>query len=1340
MNRILGIGFTYLLLALSFTANAYNLKQLANKEYMSNTSITSLCQDEQGVMWIGTCDGLNLYDGKQIQSPQAEGVSNYLSGNLIDKIVYTNKNTYWIQTYYGLNMLNNETGVITPYNQFNKLFFMEKDKDGTLFIINKSNSIHYYHKESQSFRELNLSGIPYSDILSFFIDKNNYMWIIMKSYGSCYEIKNQPNGDITLIPQSQESIPFNLNLSYCFYDNNCINYINSEHDFYSYNTDNKQRTYICNMKKEILKRGKISSIIKHHDDFFVGFVMDGVIRLEKETKSQIYKPQYIDINCGVFCLKRDQSQDIVWIGTDGQGVYIYSDPLYSIKPVVLDMQKAKRPVRALFWDDERTLWVGTKGNGILKFRNYHPDNNITDSPLEHLTIGNGLGSNAVYCFAESKQHILWIGDEEGLNYYSFRDHKIRRIQLMVDGRPFKYIHDIHETGNSELWLASVGMGIIKAKIKSVGSTIVLEDIRHYVINNKDFESNYFFSIFAENDSTIFFANKGYGVFTYRADANGLIPFFSNSYQNASLNNVLAMDKDSLGNYLFGTTAGLIKYKSENSYELFDAQEGFPNNTIHDIIKTKGCSFWLSTNLGLINFDTQRKIFRSYGYNDGLSVTEFSDGASYLDEKNNTLFFGGVNGFVSIQANGKPEEVYLPPVYFSQLSILGEQHNIQKYLIKEKNKNVLSLQYDQNFFSISFIAVDYLNGNNNMYSYRLEGINNQWINNGKENLISFTNMAPGKYTLQVKYYNSAYEMESEVYSIPIHIRDPWYTTTWAYIIYTLLLLGLIAVLIRSYTAYTNRKKQEKLNEIEKLHQRNVFESKLRFFTNIAHEFCTPLTLIYGPCERILTTKNLDKSVVKYVQMIQTNAERLNNLINELIEFRKIETGNRELRIESLPITTLANNVADTFADMAKSRNINFLKKIPNSVTWNSDKVFLSTILINLLSNAFKYTPDGMCIRIEIENDDPENLIVRVANEGSFIREENFKHVFNRYTVLDNFENQNGRDVSRKGLGMAISYNMAKLLKGTIRIENIPDYGVLFTLVLPAMELPSTPPAKVIATEYIPKIEVQPAFNLPVYEFNKAKPTILVIDDEIEILWFIGDLFIKDFNVITLKEPRKLNEILNEVYPNIIICDQMMNEVNGIELIHQLKSDKETAHIPIIMVSGNYEMDAQISALSAGAEMYITKPFNAEYLRISVLQMMERKEILKDYFNSPISSLEKNAGKITHKDHKKFMAALFKVINDNISDKNLTPRVLAKQLDISTRSLYRKLEEIGEESPTTIIKESRLHLTQNMLITSKKTIDEVFVYSGFSNKASFFKAFKEKYGCTPGEFRVKHTKAL
>ena len=478
------------------TAGAYNLKQVADKEYMSNSSITSLCQDDKGLMWIGTCDGLNIYDGQEIEEFKTRDKEDYLSGNQIDNIIYTGNDTYWFQTYYSLIRLDRKTNSITRFNEFQKLFLMNKDNHGTLFIIKDTNCIYYFHKKEGIFKKINVTGIPISDVITFFFDKNNRMWVMMKGYNRCYDLQQDPlTENITLVSQ-KSGLDHHTPLICSFYDDAAVYYVDKEYNLYAFHIESKKNEFIANLGANIQAHDKISSIVKYHDSFFVGLMMDGVLTLEKQKGSGEYQIQTLPINSGTFSLIKDRFQDVVWIGTDGQGVYLYSNPLYSIKSVVLNnyTEKIERPVRALLLDKERTFWIGTKGNGILKIFDYEVQKNISDCRSEILTTSNsGLGSNAVYCIRESNRNLLWIGDEEGLNFYSYRERRIKKLPLWIDNEEFKYIHDIYETEDSELWLASVGMGVVRARIGGTPDHPVLEDVQRYVVNGGEFGSNYFFT-------------------------------------------------------------------------------------------------------------------------------------------------------------------------------------------------------------------------------------------------------------------------------------------------------------------------------------------------------------------------------------------------------------------------------------------------------------------------------------------------------------------------------------------------------------------------------------------------------------------------------------------------------------------------------------------------------------------------------------------------------------------------------------------------------------------------------------------------------------------------------
>ena len=1362
MKRIIKI--TSLLIFLHFQSFAYNLTPIVENSNLSNSSVTDFCQDEKGYMLIGTCDGLNFYNGRDVVAYQPKNENNFLSGNVIDKIIYTGEDIFWIQTYYGLNKYDARTNSVTHYNEFQKLFFIDKDQSGNIFIIHESNCIYYYHKSSASFKKILISGIVFSDIINIAIDNNNILWIITnKGYHLSYKIIENASKDEISLTSTKNNMHFQDILLQCFHDDGLLHVIDKEYNLFTYNLQTNKKSFVYNLKDKIQSRGKVSAIVRHQDDYFIGFHTNGLLLLEKENGNNAYQKKEFEINCGIFCLKKDGLQDIVWIGTDGKGAYTYSKTAYSIRSNLLSNLKYKieRPVRALFLDNDNTLWIGSKGDGILKIYDYDINRSIYDSRIESFNTSNSnLSDNIVYAFGKSNRNILWIGSEEGLSYYSYRTKKVEKIALKIDGQKsrylhtyegysymvepdintpkFRYIHDIYETSDSKLWIASVGLGIICADIEGTDDNPHLTNIRHYSINNGDFESNYFFSIYAENDSSLWFANRGYGTFHFNPQTENLDPInHFNKYTNQTINDVFAIRKDASGNLLIGTGYGLIKYTSPENYKIFNSHNGFQNNSIHAIQNEDDNTFWLSTNEGIIRFNSKREVFRIFGKSDGLQITEFSDGASFKDDRNGTLLFGGINGFVAIQKDQGEEQEYMPNIFFNRLTIFGEYSNINENLVKHKNSDRLELKYKQNFFSVSFIAFDYIAGANYTYYYKIDELIDHWINNGQSNVASFSNLSPGNYTLMVKYYNRSTDKESDVYSLTIKIHPPWYQSTLAYIFYYLLLIIVIATGIRYLFLRQQRRKKAQLEELEKKHQKEVFESKLRFFTNIAHEFCTPLTLISGPCERILSRQGISKFVSNYVKMIQINAERLNSLIQELIEFRRIETGNRKLRIESVNVSTMIQDILAMFSDMKASKNISIDYDQNEIAIWNSDKGFLTTIISNLISNAFKHTPDEKKIKIELSLKET-NLVLRVANEGKPIKEENFNRIFDRYSILDTFENQDyGQPFSRNGLGLAILDNMVSLLNGTINVSNTEDGFVLFSVELPTLELsPEETEIGANLSFYSPKIEQYKAIELPEYELDKSKATLLVIDDDIELLLLVSEIFSQEFNVKTTNTPEKIESILDEMLPDLIICDVMMPGLSGIELTKIIKSQDKTSHIPIMLVSGNHEIDQQIAAAEAGADIFINKPFDTKYLEISVRQIIKRNENLEDYYNSPISAYELAEGKLTHKEDKKFLKSVLLIIKENIANEDLSTQFIADKLGMGSRTLYRKMEEIGEKSLTDMIKDCKLQVAANLLMKSKLTIEEISYKSGFKNKVTFFKAFKTKYGCTPKNFRVKH----
>ncbi len=1324
----------------------YNFKILSNESGLSNSAVLSMCQDNKGYMWIGTCDGLNLYDGQNIQVFKPSDISNRLSGNLIEGIIETQDNIFWIQTNYGLNRVNKTTEEIEQFNDIKGRSYLLKTDNNDFYLFLK-NSIYTYLPSLKHLKKEKLNGDPDEKILDVTIDSNNILWVFKETNVESYFI-NALNRTNTVY-ESRDIFSHKTELLYCSHEKNTAYFIDKNHDFFEYNLLNNTSRQIANLENEIIRKGEVSSILKHNNSYLIGFKTNGLLQLDPVLdKYGSYEKYELNIRSGVFCLVKDKWQDIVWVGTDGQGVYMCYSDSYTAKSTTFNKlyPKISKPLRAVFLDKEQNLWLGTKGDGLLRIDSYSENSNITNNQITHFSSSNSsLKNNSVYAFEKSIKDVLWIGHDEGLNYYSYKERKIKDIGLPPKTEGIKYIHSICELNDSTLWLASVGEGIYKVQITGSVNNPQIKNIHRITIEGGDFDANYFFSLYKENDSILWFGNRGYGAYKINNNTMALESFkLGNGDNNKTLNDVYSITIDTDNNHWYGTSFGLVKvYKGKK--QVFNETHGFPNNTIHGILEGLNNNLWLSTNQGILRFNRKLETFEIYNQNNGLEVIEFSDGAYFKDEETGNLIFGGINGLVTISENHSvSHENFIPKIMFSDLNIFGRNHNINHFISEEDNK--LQLQHKQNFFSLKLTAIDYLNSSNYSYSYKLEGLNDSWIQNGKSNTISFTNIPPGNYTLHTKFKNLITNTSSETSSINIRIVPPWYRTPMAFFIYFLIYVLLIFFtirLIKKWYKLKNRVLEAKINESRK---EELYESKLQFFTNITHELCTPLTLIQGPSEKILAHPKTDHQIQKYASLIINNSEKLNALIQELIEFRRVDTHNKNIHIGAENVSLITMEIASSFSEMAESKNISYSQNIESDISWNSDPDCYSKILTNLIANAFKYTERHGSIDVNLSVTQ-DKLILSVINTGKGIKEEEISHIFDRYKILDAFEGLNkGRFPSRNGLGLAICQNLTQLLKGTISVTSIPSKQTQFKVTfpkLPADKIKAGKNSGVNIAQITKGVserifshleEKQESFNHP------FSSTILVIDDDEEMLWFLSDIFSDSYQVIKMNSSIKALAYLEKNKVDLIISDILMDEMDGISLTRAIKQNKLLSHIPILLLSAVNSTEYQVKGIEAGADIYLLKPFNIKYLTEIVNRFITRNENLKEYHNSIFSAINLEDGNFIQNDDKEFMNKVLETIEKNISNSNLSADLIAEHLGYSKRNLYRKLKQITGQSLMEIIKEYRFKKVERLLISTKLSTDEVIFKAGFHNRGHFFKNFKERHSITPKEYRNNHIQAF
>lgn len=1322
------------------SALAYNLRQFSSKNGLSNSAILSICQQRNGLLWLGSCDGLNMFDGVNVKTYQSPDEKNNLSGNLIESIIEAEDNILWVQTNYGLDRLDTKKHTTESFKEFKDANKIAKSPDNDIYVIKEDNSIYYYQPGNKKFRKINVPGLCFENTLQLVVDSKNTLWVFT-SGKQCYSFSIvRTDEEIKLVPQNHPKAP--KQMRWCSVENDVLYYIDETYALYEYELLNKQEYYIYDLDTEVKQRGEVSSIIKQHNDYYIAFKSSGLISLTYQPTQKIkYTLNDIAIKSGIFCLVKDKFQDIIWIGADGQGVFMHFMDTYSITSTPSSSLPfpVNNPIRALLLDKEQTLWVGTKGNGILRMNNYSPISNTSSGTEQLLTSNSLLSDNSVYCFAPSRKNILWVGNENGINYYSYREKRLKSMTLTTqEGKPVKYVHSICELNDSTLWIATVGEGIVKVRLAGGMDSPITTSAKRIVVDGGKRSSNYFFTVYQESDSILWFGNRGQGAYRINAETEKKQVFrFGEASNNQTLNDIFTIHKNREGHW-FGTSFG-VTHLSNGKKQLFNTTNSFPSNTIHGILEDNRQNLWFSTNQGMVKFNINDGTIHTYKRHNELMVTEFSDGAYFKDEQTGTLFFGGTDGFITIHDNEVSPKEYMPQIQFSNLSIYGKEYNIYDYLRADGKQTTLELTDNQNFFSVSFTALDYIDGNNYTYYYKIDGASKDWVENGISSTATFSSIAPGNYTLLVKYRNNTTGVESQTQSLRIRILPPWYQTHIAYFIYSLLLVAFLLFCIRLSISWYRIKRSKIIDQMNRQQRDELYESKLRFFTNITHEFSTPLTLISGPCEKIISYSKADEYIQKYATLIQRNAERLNALIQELIEFRRLETGHKKLQVIDVSVTELISNISTSFCELAETKSVDYQIKLKDEVRWNSDANCLNKIVTNLISNAFKYTPDNGTIAIELFTEE-QQLHIIISNSGKGIKEENLNKIFDRYQILDSFEAQSKNNFSpRNGLGLAICHSMVNLLEGEIRVTSIPGQITSFEVILPALsvacvELEETPTGTIIETP-IESVKIPSQPEVTQQKHDKEKLTIMLIDDDPSMLWFITELFTSQYNVIPVSDPKEVIGRLKVNLPDLIISDVMMPDIDGISLTKTIKSNKLLCHIPLILLSARNDIEEQTRGIESGAEIYITKPFNVKYLEKVVARLLKREEELKDYYGSVYSAFQLDNGHFMHKEDKDFFEKMMHTIDANIENSDLSVETLSTLLGYGTRQFYRKLKCITDKTPADIIKEYRLSIVERLLSTTNLSIDEISYKVGLSNRGNFYKIFVQRFGTTPKKYRIQ-----
>jgi len=1318
----------------------FNVENLNNR--LSNNAILSMYQDHYGFMWFGTYDGLNLYNGKEVTTFRFEsGNPHSLSGNSIHRIMPADEDHLWVITQIGLDKFSlKELNVVESYTDYKKVELITSNGKGEMWLINNNDYLTYYNGQKNKMYDIPWEGTGLQDIKSIFVDENDQLCFIQREgklqFITLTENKNKKDKPYSLAITGKSFHDKQINS--VFYEDGQICFIDEEYNLFIYDKAKDRKVFLRNLKKVINKYGVITSMCFFRNDIFIAFVYNGLIKLNMANSEEL---EQINTTIGIFSLLKDRNQQAMWVATDGRGVNLYYEEKDTFGNILLEDMPfmAQRPVRAIYTDEYNSLWIGTKGDGIIKIRDYESFNNklIPARNVEILSKGREDYKKPIYHFLRSKynKNDLWIG-ADNLYYYSYKNNEIYDVEIS-DPSGWKFPDDVHtlcEVNDSTLWVSSKGLYEVILDKKATPYKIKSSKKQVFLKEGNDMD-DFFYSMIYDGDSILILGSRrGYGAIRFN--------IYEKSYRFISMENA---DNKGLGDAIclhirdsilyIGASSGLTRVdrmgEKENQIKQFGRKDGIINDMIHGISEDNSGIIWLSTNKGLVKYNPKNDSFFNVK-SSKIAVSEFSDNAYWYCPFTNRLFFGGINGLSWIEPKKEGEADLL----FTGLILSGKRQSLVDYNKDDTRKIIL--QADHHTFQIEFAVLDYINGSNYDYSYLLENYDTGWVSLRKENKISFTKLLPGEYILKVKYKNDVVN-ENKVFTLPITVLPPWYLSNIAYTIYIFLFTALVLFLF-FYVNRKFRKKQEMVAaRIKREQKEKLYESKMKFFTNVTHELYTPLTLINGAVNRIVHASRPDQ-MRKYADILQSNVAGLNELIQEILDYSRIEEGHvDQLKLQRISVTDLLNDLLSSFITLVSKNNIELSVSGPENLYWYTDKSRMKKIVINLLSNAFKYTPEKGEIKIDVREEN-EYLKIVIYNTGKGIEEERLGSVFNRFQVLEETDvNANDQMTARNGLGLSICYSMTKLLKGDLKVRSEINRFTEFTVILPSLtdnEASKRESDKRETKEINGKTRAEDQLLkttlLPVQD-NNSSLYILVVDDNKEIVELISDILIPHYNVLKASGVAEAREILKKQTPALIITDIMMPETDGLSFIRMLREDKYNKHLPVIALSAKVDETDVIKGYATGADTYITKPFSPDILLSIVDRFLINKEEIKSYYETAESAFTYNSGKLMHIEDRKFIETLSEIVKENINNPELGPEFIAERMKISSRNLYRQLKKILSVSLRDFIKDYRLSYAARLLLTTNLTVKEIIHKIGFSNKSYFYNEFFRKYNTSPKQYQ-------
>jgi signal transduction histidine kinase/ligand-binding sensor domain-containing protein/DNA-binding response OmpR family regulator len=1274
----------------------FAFKTLTINDGLSQNSVIDIAQDSIGYLWLATQDGLNKYDGKKFihYNKQFEDITRP-SFSKLGKVYIDKQNRLWIVTNSGnlelyqpfrdsfkpITSVKNVSTVfqdkhlnfyIGTYN--NGLFKIAYTTKDTLQIL-KPQDTHrsiYHFKEIDNSLIVSASGAVFKMDASSTYNKINVLGVIDVNFSVLEQSKNGTlwlgsygKGLFFKSPYDSSFVQFN--------SKELPTNLNIEDLL----IDNKNRLWMATY-------GHGAYVYDINADKLTNF---------KANKNNPFAIHYNDI----LCLFEDVTGNI-WLGSDGTGASYYDEHL--IKFNVLTNDQVPRTInvdvtRSITTDKDNNLWIGTSGKG-LTFINFK-----TDDFKTYTTDNSPLSSNRIISLSFQDDQ-LWVGHQGfGLNIKDSNGH-FTSFPKIKDLTIWRIVNEAKD----QSWLCTERNGII---LFDRNNGIV----KQYHKDNSNLTTNDIKTLVKGNDNIIWVGTEHEGLFKF----DRLSGTFSKIETVKDKIKSLYFTNDILW---IGTNGnGLKRLDTKTSdIQTFTVDHGLPNNVIYGILQDNENNLWLSTNNGIskvnLNSNAQNK-FENFNNDDGLQALEFNTGAYFQDSKE-TLYFGGLEGinwFNPSQISFNPIQ---PKTIITGFKIFEDDHP----LIQNQ-----SLTYSQNTVTFTFSSLHFSQPERNAYKYQLVNHDDDWISAGNINSAHYTNLPPNDYIFQVisSNYDGVWNTQPAIYTFTI--KQPWYLSPVALICYTLVFIVLIILIYRYLKWRWHMKMQLQFEHQETERLKQLDEFKTRLYSNISHEFRTPLTLIKGPIEKQLEKSNLTKADKKDLELIHRNSDRLLNLVNQLLDLSKLESGNFKLTVTNGNISIFLKQLVAAFEFKAKEEQIHFKHKIQTIDNAWFDQDVVEKIVFNLLSNAVKYTPEHGTIYFESTKQNGQ-LIITIVNNGNTLTNDELGKIFQRYY-------QNHKTSDGVGIGLALVKELTILSHGNIVAHTMNEDDIQFTVTLPiersfynSSEIIDQKPPSIINNRR-PTTNSKTGFN----GFkNKDLPLLHIVEDDEDVRSFIMSIFEADYRITESPNGKEgIKQALKNI-PDIIISDIMMPLVDGIQLCNTLKQDERTSHIPIILLTAKSGDQNEIEGIKTGADDYVVKPFNSHKLKIRVEKLIMLRRQLQQRYSNGFELKDLHSSTVDQQ----FMGRLKEILDSHITKSEFNSERLSKLMAISRMQLHRKLKALTGLTTTEFIRTQRLKMACKLLSNSDATVSEIAYLVGFNTPSYFIKCFRETYNCTPSDYAI------